>query len=143
MAEFIRSLSFLWVAPWSDTLAGVLWCLWLGAVLATVYAWFRRRVYGKALNALIDKGADAPEKALTPAELGLSGAALRALKSPDRLVRREGEGYYLPPEEAQKAAAVRRMGPTALWQIPLVALGGYALLVAAWHLLPLILEFKL
>ena len=137
MTDVLNFLSPLWVPPWRDSLAGVLWCLWLGVVLATVYAYLRRVTLGGAVAALKKAGASSPETARTPSELGLSGLMARALRSGDRLFRREGEGFYLPPESSAKANAVIRVGPAAWWLLPPVALGAYAVLVAAWYIIPL------
>lgn len=137
MAQILESLSVLWVAPWQDSLAGVLWALWLGILLATCYAWYRRMTLGKALDALLKDGCDSPEKAKSARELCLSPAAAKALQR-ERMIRKAGEGFYLPPESQKKAQAVNKVGSIALWQIPLVALGAYAALVVAYHIIPLL-----
>ncbi|MBP5288354.1 MAG: hypothetical protein J6Z79_00590 [Clostridia bacterium] len=137
MSEILSFLATLWISPMRDDLAALLWCLWLGVVLATVYAYLRRMTLGRAITALRDGGAVSPETAMTPADLKLDRLAARALQSRDRLIRKEGEGYYLPEETDKKARAVIRVGPSAWWVIPLVALGAYAALVAAWYIIPL------
>ncbi len=137
MTDVLHSLSVLWVSPARDALATVLWCLWLGVVLASVYAYGRGRTLGRAINALKEAGAESPETAKTASQLGLKGLRARALKSRDHLIAREGDGFYLPPETAEKARAVTRFAPAGWWGIPLTALLGYALLVAAWYVIPL------
>jgi len=137
MTDLAHLLSYIWIAPWRDELSGVLWAFWLGAVLAAVYTWYRRATVGRAAGALLEKEARDPAGALTPEELGLSGGAARALKGGDRLFRSEGGRWYLPEETEKKARAVGRIGPRAPWQIPLVALGAYVLLAAAYYIIPL------
>ncbi|MBQ3865837.1 MAG: hypothetical protein II776_02965 [Clostridia bacterium] len=137
MSDLAQLLSYIWIAPWRDELAGVLWAFWLGVVLAAVYTWYRRATVGRAVAALREKEARDPATAVTPAEAGLTGFAARALKGRDRLFRWEEGRCYLPEETEKKAAAAGRIGPSALWQVPLVALGAYALLVAAYYIIPL------
>ena len=137
MSDVLALLSYVWVAPWRDSLASVLWCLWLSVVLATVYAWWRRMTLGRAILALQKAGADSEENAKTPGELGLKGFAARALHGRDHLIKKEGEGYYLPEEAALKAKAVTKVAPVAWWWIPLAAVIAYTLLVAAWYVVPL------
>ena len=137
MSDILTSLSVLWIAPWRDELSGVLWCLWLGVVLAPVYAYIRRRTLGQALTALKEAGASSPETAKTASELGLTGLVARSLGKKDRLARREGDAFYLPEEANKKAEAVIRVAPAAWWILPLVALGAYGVLVAAWYIIPL------
>lgn len=53
-----------------QSLALVVWALFFGILLACLLAIYEKRVIGKFVRALLEKGAKSPEKALTLAEAG-------------------------------------------------------------------------
>ena len=77
-----------------DGLNLVIWAVYIGFMLASIFYYYQKKVMGKFVRLVISKGASSPDSALTLAELGYDK---------DNLIRRE----------LQKSGALRKM----VWEI--------------------------
>lgn len=102
-------------------------CILSGVLAASAASSFVSGAVGAVVRALLSRGADAEENALSLSELGVEKnifvrAALRRKKGLlSRLVRRvpgeSGDSYYLPAENRKKAEAIygdRKQNPVML-----------------------------
>lgn len=95
----------------NDYLNVLLWSLGIGVCLCNFYIYYNKVILGALVRRLLEKGADAPEKALSLAETGLDGNAFvkNALKRKSSSVYgvvAEGNtesAYYIPEEKREKA----------------------------------------
>ncbi len=130
-----ESLSVLWIAPWQDTLAMILWAIFLAALLTLGYLLLRRFGLGRAIEALTAAGCVDEGSAKSAEELGLH----RGLDGIDRLIERvDGEPprYYLPQERQKKAEFFSKTLSTKWWIILLEILALYLVLVILYYILP-------
>ena len=121
MQQILESLSVVFISPFRDSTAGLLWCVYLAVVAALVYTLSRRRRMKKLLFALQDKGAVSPESACTAKALAVpvpEAAALRAEKLVAVTENEDGEAcFYLPVERQEKVAALLKSGETGFWPV--------------------------
>lgn len=140
MEQILESLSVLLI-PFEDSLGGILWCIFIAACLALVFTKLSGMRLKKVLSALEEKGCVSEETAKTAEELGLSPKKLeKAARLAAKLKKEDKTCYYLPASREKKLAAFRKNTSSPLWLVILELVGLYALLMATYYVLPLILS---
>ena len=143
MEVILESLSVFWVAPWKDTTALLVWCIFLGASGVLVYWAIRRETTGKMLRKLTEAGCESEETAKSPEELGLKPSLFQNTDHLLQCVREEGTSprYYIPEGKKSKAEYFLRAAAANPWKL----LGGiaamYLLMIVIYHLIPTALSF--
>lgn len=131
----LESLSVFWISPVKDTLAGLLWCVFIASVGGLIYLLIQRQTLGRFLTALMREGCETPESAKSLKELNLH----RLPQSRGRWIGRvegEEERYFLPEEQKKKAESFLKLSEAKPWQTLLIVVGLYFALVAIYYLLP-------
>ncbi|MBQ4037343.1 MAG: hypothetical protein IJC84_04380 [Clostridia bacterium] len=144
MQQILESLSVVFISPFRDSTAGLLWCVYLAVVAALVYTLIRRGRLKKLVLALQDKGAVSPETALSEEQLAIPLPDEKSLRQEKLVAVTENDDgdpcYYLPAERQEKIASLFKAGETRLLPVLGGLVGLYALLVAAYYLIPMILN---
>ena len=98
MEVILESLSVFWVAPWTNSTALLMWCIFLGASGVLVYWAIRRETTGKMLRKLTEAGCESEETAKSPEELGVKPSLFQNTDHLLQCVREEGTSprYYIP-----------------------------------------------
>ena len=133
----------------------ILWCVYVGILIAALYTTYQKSVIGRLVHALFEKGCHSPETALTLAELGLADHklirnALKPKSTVSNLVSSVSESengsapakngfdfslarFYVSPEKKEKAARYEADGSSLLTL--LFAVIGGLIIVLLGHLL--------
>ena len=142
------------VTPFQDELAGFLWCVYVGVLLATLYLVTNKHVSGQLLRLLAENGCVSEETAKTLASLGLKPRfplrfALRKGAPLSRLVASASEAekqelsdarFWVPEEKKEKAAYLAR-GVKLSWPSVLAAVFGlYLALCICYQIIPLFIK---
>ncbi len=95
----------------ADTVIFVVYSLTLGIVAAFIWSLITKAIYGRLVDALIKSGAESETTAKTFDELGIKKSPLLVFslgekRALGKLIKKSGEGYYLPPETRLKAQAL-------------------------------------
>ena len=139
MEQILESRSIFVISPFQDTLAGILWCVFLGVVLVFVATLHQKATLGKAVKILREKGSTSEENALSKQDLGKIPPS--ALKGSGRLIEtvvgEDGrERYFLPEKNFKKADAVLKTTSTPIWLALLEILALYLVLAILYYLIP-------
>lgn len=139
MEQILESFSIFVISPFQDSLAGIMWCVFLAVVLVLVSSMYQRATLGKAIRILREKGSTTPENALPGKELGKIPAS--ALKGRGRLIEKTvtekgEERYFLPEENSKKADALLKTTSTPLWLALLELLALYLILAILYYVIP-------
>ena len=134
----------------------VLWCIYIGVVLASVYTYYQRNLVGRLVLALLEKECHSPESAATLADLGLERSVfIRKALRPSSVLSRfilahhpntnpDGKKsafdftttrFYIPPEKKEKAVRYNRAGSTWL-SVLLAVVGGLVFVLLGYLLIP-------
>ena len=134
----------------------ILWCVYIGVLIAAVISCYQKSVSGRLLRALMAQSCNSPDAARTLTELGLDTVkGLRSALKPTRALCRlitavspEAESaenkrtfdfsvtkFYLSPAHEEKASAFLRTGISWLMLIP-VAIGGLIVVLLGYMFIP-------
>lgn len=143
----------------------ILWCVYIGILIATVISCYQKNVSGRLLRALLAQGCDSPETAKTLTELRLDKAAglrsaLRPASALCRLVTAvvpktdemqekttkkrvfdfSSTRFYLSSDRSEKASAYLHTGTSWLMLLP-VAIGGLIVVLLGYMFIPSLYTF--
>ncbi len=143
MNQILESLSVLLIPLFDeegrlDTLAGILWCVFIAVVLVFVSVIRQNATLGKAIKLLREQNATTEETAVSLSKLGkLPASAYKGSETLFARVEKDGESYlYLPARSEKKADALLKTASAPLWLMLLELLGFYLVLMLLNYLLP-------
>ncbi len=133
----------------------LLWCIYGGILIAALYIGYQKSVVGRLVRALIEKGCDSPENALTLEQLGLEKhARIRAALKPKSTLSHmisavfpstfddtkntfdfSATRFYLSDEKKEKAARYCSEG-SFLLTLLFAVLGGLIIVLLGYILVP-------
>jgi len=145
-------------------------CVFIGIVIAAVYAFYNKNILGSFVRRLLEEGCDSEENGLTLRELGFDKSslvrfALRPTSSLTRVVEftsgeETAEGgekvkargrrspktdldsavFYIPAEKAEKASRTYDSHGTTILSVALTIVVFFFVFVVSYFLLPLIFD---
>lgn len=95
----------------ADTIIFVVYSITVGIVVAFIWSLLTKAIFGRLVDALIKNGAESEATAKTFDELGIKPNriilfSLDEKRTLGRLIKKSGEGYFLPPETRLKAQSL-------------------------------------
>ena len=167
MAEFFQTLWQDFLSVFGEkvqlgtnsvtTLNIIVWSLFIGFIIAIGITLYNKIVLGKLVRALIEKGANSPENALTLGDVGAANPliklALRRGSSLRRVVRLAGESseekakedikagkFYIPNECMRRASKVYDKPETSVFSVLLAIIAFMIIAMVAFIAIPDIVQ---
>ncbi len=144
MEQILESLGVIFISPFRDGLAGLLWCVFVAALGAFLYLVGKRKTLGAFLGELDRLSAHTVETGATKEALSHVKGFEKSWNSSEaffeKAKREDGiEVVFLPEEKRKKAEYLMKKSVSSPWEILLSVVALYACLVALYYLLPIVL----
>lgn len=126
----------------------ILIAAFVGVSLASIYAFYLKSATSRFVKAMLEAGANSPETAKTPEELGYGkNAIIKTSLKPDAALRKalsESEerpgAYYIPPESAELTERRFSDKGATFWHVLMsIALFLVLFLICSW-LIPILID---